>query len=62
MTIRCILFAFAIGAAATARGAESVSPTVAVLVNGRGGSETPLELWRGEPVIVAVELRHPVRG
>ena len=52
---------FAAGAA-RASAADPPAPAISVRVNGRGASDDAVELWRGEPVIVAVELRHPQRG
>jgi hypothetical protein len=47
-------------AAPVAWGAEAPAPVISLRVNGRGaGAEAPLELWRGEPVIVEVVLRAP---
>lgn len=54
----CAMAAPCVAAAA----AEPPAPTITVRVNGRGASEDAVELWRGEPVIVAVELRHTQRG
>ena len=39
------------------------SPAISLRVNGRGsGAEAPMELWRGEPVIVEVVLRRAGRS
>ncbi|MDB5298909.1 MAG: hypothetical protein JWO87_572 [Phycisphaerales bacterium] len=52
-----------IGAMASFSAADTIAPEVGLRVNGQAsGGEKALELWRGEPVIVAVALRNPVRG
>ena len=41
--------------------AQSSGPDITLRLNGRAASAIPLELWRGEPVIAEVLLRHPDR-
>jgi hypothetical protein len=42
--------------------AEPSGPELGLRINGSGGTGEPTELFRGEPIILEVVLRHPVRG
>jgi hypothetical protein len=57
--IACLLM---LGATAVGAGTEDAGPELALRINGHGGTEKALELWRGEPVLVEVVLRQAERG
>ncbi|MEO6002985.1 MAG: hypothetical protein ABIZ04_13475 [Opitutus sp.] len=54
---RCWWFLLIAPVATTFLAAEAPPPDLSLRVNGHAGAEAPLILWRGEPMLAAVELR-----